>query len=401
MEKQVLTVSQLSGAIKVLLEETLGLVRVQGEISNYKLHTSGHRYFTLKDEGAQINCTLWRGKTISFQPTEGMKVIITGIVTVYPPRGNYQIDCQTMSPAGMGDLYLAFEALKKKLAEAGYFNDDRKRPLPELPIAVGVSTSPTGAAVKDIISTMQRRFPLCKIFFRPTLVQGDGAAEDIEKAIIELNYTPSDLIIVGRGGGSLEDLWAYNTETVANAIYNSKLPIISAVGHETDFTIADFVADVRAATPTAAAELSSPRTIGELYAFIGNSANSMLSDISAEISQRRALLDYIAGRDAKRRILERINRFHQTLDDCESRLTQKMKFTANNYTNKIDSYESSLKLLHPLAPLKRGFALLKYHNEVISNHISLSEFREIDIIREEESASAKILKVKPKPLFIG
>lgn len=401
MENQVITVSQLSGAIKELLEVTLGVVRVQGELSNYKAHSSGHRYFTLKDEGAQISCTLWRGKPLSFQPADGMKVIVTGIVTVYPPRGNYQIDCQSITPAGMGDLYLAYEALKKKLSEAGYFDEERKRYLPELPMAVGVSTSPTGAAIKDILITLNRRFPMCEVYFRPTLVQGDGAAEDIAKAIAELNDTPSELLIVGRGGGSLEDLWAYNSEIVANAIFNSKLPVISAVGHETDFTIADFVADMRAATPTAAAELATPQTLSDFNYFLTNAAESMKKDMLDSISKNKDLLDYVTGRDAERRLIDKINRFNQTVDDFETRITQTIKYSVDRNKFKLDSLESGLKPLHPLAPMQRGFALLKGNGEIISNKRSLSEFKQIEIIREEESAEARISKVKPKPMFIG
>ncbi|MES2766690.1 MAG: exodeoxyribonuclease VII large subunit, partial [Bacteroidota bacterium] len=259
-----ISVTQLTRTIRGILEETFEGIRVSGEISNFKHHSSGHRYFTLKDEGAQIGCTMWRTRSLGFVPADGMKVVVFGNISVYPPQGKYQIDCITMMPLGKGDLHLAFELLKEKLARAGYFDPSRKRPLPLFPLKIGVITSPTGAAVRDILSTLERRMPACEIYFRPALVQGDGAAEDIAEAIYQLNNLDCDVIIAGRGGGSLEDLWAFNTEIVARAIFESRVPFVSAVGHETDFTIADFVADIRAATPTAAAELVTPRSKTEM-----------------------------------------------------------------------------------------------------------------------------------------
>lgn len=260
-----LSVSQITMQIRSLLEQGIGSVIVIGEISNFKLHGSGHRYFSLKDEYAQISAVMWKGKSLQFPLTDGMKVIARGNVTVYPPQGRYQLDCQSIMPLGTGDLYMAFEELKKSLAAKGLFDQDRKAELPDFPLTIGIATSATGAAVQDMLSTLKRRNPMAHVILRPTIVQGDTAPADIINAIKELEQSACEVIIIARGGGSMEDLWAFNDESVAYAIADCSIPIISGVGHETDITIADFVADVRAATPTAAAELVSPITMDDLH----------------------------------------------------------------------------------------------------------------------------------------
>jgi exodeoxyribonuclease VII large subunit len=400
MEKKILTVSQLTHTISLLLDEGIGFTTVQGEISNYKLHSSGHRYFTLKDEGASISCTMWRGKgNLSFQPTDGMKVVITGNLTVYPPRGQYQIECESMTPLGKGDLYLAFEALKVKLEEKGYFSPVHKKRLPSIPISVGVSTSPTGAAVKDIFSTINRRFPACTIYFRPTLVQGDGSSEDIVMAIDELQKHNVNVIIIGRGGGSLEDLWSYNTELVADAIYNCRVPIISAVGHETDWTIADFVADVRAATPTAAAELVTPRTKDELLSIISNETEYLKKLIIKFIEQQKDYINDFTKSRSVRNILDKIRTYSRQIDENESRMTKTIQQNIVNKKQNLNMLENHCRSLHPFSPLKKGFAILKSSGKYIKPYESLSRFKNIEIVREDEMATAKIVKILPKPLF--
>ena len=262
-EKTYLTVTALTKYIRYKFDNDVHLVSVllEGEISNFKRHSRGHFYFTLKDSNAQISATMFysEAKKVLFEPKDGMKVLVKGSVSVYEPQGIYNINVVEMEEKGVGSLYLAYEKLKKELQEGGYFDPSHKKPLPEFPKAIGVLTSPTGAAVRDCIQTIGRRYPMAKIYVYPTLVQGEEAKHSVVKNIELANEQGLvDVLIVGRGGGSIEDLWAFNEKIVAMAIYNSKLPIISAVGHETDTTIADLVADKRAATPTAAAELATP-----------------------------------------------------------------------------------------------------------------------------------------------
>jgi exodeoxyribonuclease VII large subunit len=262
MNDKYITVSQLTKYIKYKIDNDIHLneVFLKGEISNFKAHSRGHFYFTLKDEGSRINAIMFASSTknIKFIPQDGMKVLVTGKISVFEANGGYQIYVNDMLEDGVGNLYIAFEQLKKKLEAEGLFDVSKKKPIPKIPTRVGVVTAPTGAAIKDIISTIKRRWPLAEILLFPSLVQGEEAAADIVKQIkLSENYE-IDTLIVGRGGGSIEDLWPFNEEIVARAIYECPTPIISAVGHEIDFTIADFVADLRAPTPTGAAELAVP-----------------------------------------------------------------------------------------------------------------------------------------------
>lgn len=252
------SVSNLTLEIKATLEMNFRRETVVGEVSNFTAHGSGHWYFTLKDSGAALSCTMWsnNNRKAGFVPKNGMQIIVTGSISVYPPRGNYQLDVQEMKNVGVGDLQVAFEFLKEKLGKEGLFDSERKRKISSFPAKIGVVTSPTGAAWQDIIAVAKRRFPMVELVLAPARVQGEGAGESIAAAIAELNrFDDIEVMIVGRGGGSLEDLWAFNEEVTARAIVASNIPVISAVGHEVDFTISDFVADLRAATPTAAMEL--------------------------------------------------------------------------------------------------------------------------------------------------
>ena len=261
--KQYLSVTALTKYIKYKLEGDTHLKQIylKGEISNLTKHSRGHYYFSLKDENAQIKAIMFSSatKSLAFDPKDGDKVLAYGAISVYEPSGSYSIQIYQMEPDGIGALYLAYEKLKEELEEKGYFSQTRKKPIPKYPSAIGVITSPTGAAIRDIIHTIERRYPLTKLILYPALVQGDTAKESIRDQINKANQDSLvDVLIVGRGGGSIEDLWAFNERVVAEAIYASKIPIISAVGHETDFTISDFVSDLRAPTPTAAAELATP-----------------------------------------------------------------------------------------------------------------------------------------------
>ncbi len=399
MQTTAISVSELTREIKYQLEDNIGSVAVQGELSNFKAHSSGHRYFTLKDEGSQISCVMWRTRQLGFEPADGMKVVINGSLTVYPPRGNYQIDCRSMAPLGIGDLYIAFEKLKKELEELGYFDEENKMPLPVMPLRIGVATSPTGAAVHDIFSTLERRFPVAKVYFRPAIVQGDGSEEDIANAIEDLNGSGAEVIIVGRGGGSIEDLWAFNTRTVADAIYNSRLPVISAVGHESDFTIADFVADARAATPTAAAEIATPRTIDELNQVFISYRELLQRMINTKLETLQRHFDFMASKNLSRRLNEKINVYHQMIDDFELRNKNNIMNNLTNLKSRINSLQSHCRSLYPLAPLDKGFAMLMHNGKIIGNEDSLEKLRKIEIRRKDETAEARIIKILPKQLF--
>jgi len=395
-----LSVSKLTNIIKNLLEDTLGVVTVEGELSNYKQHSSGHRYFTLKDDSAQISGVMWRTRPINFDPADGMMVRIQGVVSVYPARGNYQIDCLTMEyKLDKGKLFEEFEKLKAELNEKGYFDRSNKKTIARLPMAIGVSTSPTGAAVRDIFSTINRRFPACKIYFRPTLVQGVGSKEDISAAIAELSSKAVDVIIIGRGGGSIEDLWAYNTIEVANAIHNCSIPIISAVGHETDFTIADFVADVRAATPTAAAELVTPLTKYDLldslnsdYSFLERKMLNVINSIKDGIK------DY-SPEKMQNRIISNIKQTSQKLDDIHNSITKTVNYEIMSYKKQTNGYETLIKSLSPKRPLEKGYALIKSDGQYVNNNMSLKHHKKAYLIRLNESAEVSIKKILPESMF--
>jgi len=287
MEKRIYTVSTLTREIKEVLETSFPRLWVEGEVSNYKRHSSGHLYFTLKDENAQIRCAMWRFKAdeLRFRLEDGLKVLLEADIQVYEKSGTYQLVVQQLQPAGIGELQLAFEQLKKRLQEEGLFDPQHKKNIPPYPERIGVVTSPTGAAIRDIVSVVSRRFPAAEMLLYPVKVQGEGAADDIARAIADFNdFGEVEVLIVGRGGGSLEDLWAFNEEVVARAIFQSKIPIISAVGHEVDFSIADFVADRRAPTPSAAAEMVVPdrqELQGVLAYFLEKYRNQILQMVSA------------------------------------------------------------------------------------------------------------------------
>jgi exodeoxyribonuclease VII large subunit len=393
MNEKIKTVSELTYEISRALSEHIGYSVVKGEVSNFTHHSSGHRYFTIKDEAAQLSCVMWRSRKLGFNPTDGMEVILRGNITVYPPRGQYQMDVTSMMPVGEGDLYLAFEALKKKLSDLGYFDSARKKPLPDIPLNIGVATSATGAAQRDIISTIERRFPLCTIYFRNTIVQGDAAAEDIAMAISELESHPIDVIIIGRGGGSLEDLWPFNTETVANAIYKAKVPIVSAVGHETDFSISDFVADVRAATPTAAAEMVTSLSAIEILSQLELISKRMTKSITNEILSKAELLNTFQRSYTFRTFPDRVRNFAQEIDEFQNDLQKNIKRVLIRNSDRLDSTIAHLNSLHPMVPLRKGFAILRDGDTIIPNGSSLRNYDKIIIERYDEKAEAEIRKV--------
>ncbi len=381
MKEAVLSVSEITGLIKQTLEESFSEVNVIGEISNFKAHVSGHWYFTLKDSNAQISCTMWRGVNnyVFFTPQDGMKVIIGGRITVYPPRGNYQIDVRSMKPAGVGELQAAFEKLKQKLSAEGLFDAQFKKPIPKFPQKIGVVTAIDGAAFQDMKSIAARRYPLVELIIAKSKVQGEDAAAEIAKNIKLLNQQKDiDLIIIGRGGGSLEDLWAFNEEVVARAIFDSRIPIISAVGHEIDYTISDFVADLRAATPSAAMELATPDK-DELFAFISEFSYyfpekmlEIISNYKEEINQSVSSYGFRLPQDL-------ISSKSQQLDNLIYRFQ-------NNYESKLTAVKNRLQLLDSKVEshnidnvLKKGFAIVTQDKNFVTRKKNLLHEKSFEI----------------------
>ena len=362
------TVSELTKQIKQTLETNFEKISVQGEISNFKAHVSGHWYFSLKDKNAAISCTMWKGfnNYVFFTPEDGMKITLNGKLTVYPPRGSYQIDVRSMKPAGVGELQAAFERLKKKLSDEGLFNVESKKPIPAFPKKIGVVTAIGGAAFQDMISVAERRYPLVELVIAPSKVQGSGAVESIAISIKKLNKKNDiDIIIVGRGGGSIEDLWAFNEEIVARAIFNSKIPIIAGIGHEIDFTIADFVADLRAPTPTAAMELATPNQ-NEIASFIEDFVESSEQRVKEKISYSHIKIGRVINSYGFKLPENFVKQNYQKVDNLVYKLfnniDKKMAYTKNNLYLLIKSIESfDLK-----KTLKRGFALVKQDSKFIT-----------------------------------
>ncbi len=368
-EQKVLTVSEITRQIKFSLEQRFPRVWVQGEVSNFKRHTSGHLYFTLKDEGAQISVTMWRSRAESllFAPEDGMKVIARGTITVYPPRGNYQLDVDQLTPIGIGELQLAFERLKKKLAAEGLFDAEHKKPIPEFPERVGIITSETGAALQDVRSVLSRRFPALEVFLLPVRVQGVGAAEEIAQAIHDMNRNGKvDVMIVGRGGGSLEDLWAFNEEIVARAIYASTIPIVSAVGHETDFSIADFVADLRAPTPCAAADLIVRDRI-ELLELIKNYCYTMRGTLAEAIASQRERVQSLVSSYSFNRPKDLVRESAQRVDELERSLTLKFSHLVQLIHQRHLTLQHRLEALSPRAVLRRGYAMVRKRGKLVTS----------------------------------
>ena len=371
----VMTVTELTRQIKLTLELGFQEVTVQGELSNTHLHTSGHFYFTLKDAGAQISGVMWRSRValLPLRPDDGMKVTVTGRLTVYEPRGQYQIDAVTLKPAGAGELQIAFDRLKAKLEQDGLFEQSRKREIPRFPSRIGIVTSATGAALQDMLSIIERRYPCVEVVLRGAQVQGIGAAEDIAAGIDELNALGGvDVIIAGRGGGSIEDLWAFNEEVVARAIARSTAPVISAVGHEVDFTIADYVADLRAPTPSAAAELAVPLR-GAILEDMGKTCYTMHQRMMTMLEERRERIIRLLTGYAFTRPADLLHQYSQRLDDLQSSASLQISHALQLANARQASGHLRLLALDPRLPLQRGFALVRLDGRVISSAASLKQ----------------------------
>ncbi|MBS7299231.1 MAG: exodeoxyribonuclease VII large subunit [Eubacteriales bacterium] len=351
------TVSQINGYIKKILDSNIILndIWIKGEISNFKLHYSGHMYITLKDEGGVLKAVMFKSAAskLAFMPEDGMMVLARGRIAVYEQGGSYQLYINEMTPDGVGDLYVAFEQMKKNLEKEGLFDSRFKKPIPQYPECVGVVTAATGAAVRDIINVITRRYPYAKILLYPALVQGAGASESVATGIELFNKLKcADVLIVGRGGGSIEDLWAFNEERTARAIFASEIPVISAVGHETDFTIADFVADLRAPTPSAAAELAVPSQT-ELLSFMATNRVRMNNYMTRLTENLRLKL---SGLEAKNP-LEKFDILRQKIDDCVKDAENSVDRMLLSDRKKLSELAAKLDALSPLKVMARGFSL--------------------------------------------
>ncbi len=396
------------------VDEHLKTVYLKGEISNFKSHTTGHLYFSIKDENSKINAIMFsaNAKKIVFTPADGMKVLVKGRITIYEATGNYQIYIDEMLEDGVGNLYIAFEQLKEKLSKEGLFDSRFKKKIPKIPSRVGVVTAQTGAAIKDILSTIKRRYPICEVILFPSLVQGEAAASDIVKNIKMAENYDLDVLIVGRGGGSIEDLWPFNEEIVARAIFESSIPIISAVGHEIDYTIADFVADLRAPTPTGAAELAVPNLV-DLKKHIGQLKIRLNENVLKVINYQKLYLDSLKNSFVIKNPLIMYDNKKQKLDSIIEKLNNilkikmdknidKLKFLKNSYILKnsdllykqkrddLDNIIEKLELINPLKVLKRGYSVVYKDDFIINSVDNLNKSDKLKIKLSDGNVITKI-----------
>ncbi len=393
----VFSVSDLNNFIKNIFEtnRTLSSVTVRGEISNFVNHRSGHLYFSLKDADGQIRAVMFRSRaaTLKFMPESGMKVVVHGSVTVFPRDGSYQIYVSSMQPDGIGALYLAYEQMKARLAEEGLFDEEHKLSIPEIPSRIGVITSPTGAAVRDIINVTGRRFPNAEVFVYPALVQGDGAEESLIKALDYLDRSRlCDVIIIGRGGGSIEDLWAFNSEKLARRIYEATTPVISAVGHETDFTICDFVADMRAPTPSAAAEIAVPDR-RELMLRIDSYDERLTLALQRKLTRARERLDYLKSMTDKFTVSNLV----AVRRDAVARLGEKANLLIRGYLDRAkDRLMASVgkaDALSPLSILSRGYSIAELNGRIIKSASELKIGDDVQIKLSDGRVSAAVTDI--------
>lgn len=356
-----LTVSELTRRIRETLEDTFGSVWIEGELTNIRRPTSGHVYLSLKDDRAQISAVMWRGMAtrLPFALEDGMAVVAQGEITVYEPRGQYQIVLRQIMPRGVGALQLAFAQMKERLEKEGLFDPARKRPLPLIPRRVGIATSSSGAAVQDMLRTILTRFPPARVVVRPCRVQGKGAAEEIAQSIRDLNALAEvDVIIVGRGGGSLEDLWAFNEEPVARAIFASRAPVVSAVGHEIDVTISDLVADRRALTPTDAGQIVVPE-LSQLKGSLRQTHSLLAQALRRRVGAARERLDGLARSYVFRRPLDQVRRAEQRVDDLGQRMARRAETQVPMLRQRLDSLSARLNALGPENVLARGYSITR------------------------------------------
>ena len=420
MSDKYLTVSAITRYLKAKfdVDENLQTVFLKGEISNFKAHTTGHFYFSLKDESSKINAIMFRSNAskVLFKPMDGMRVLVTGRISVYEAMGSYQIYVDEMLEDGVGNLYIAYEQLKEKLQKEGLFDKIHKKKIPKIPKRVGIVTASTGAAIRDIITTIKRRFPICETILFPTLVQGENAKDDIVRNIEMAQNYDLDVLIVGRGGGSIEDLWPFNEEVVARAIYNSKVPIISAVGHEVDFTIADFVADLRAPTPTAAAELAVPN-MSDLKKYISQLSIRLNESVLKRVNYLKLYLDSIKNSFVIKNPMIMYENKKQSLDLMNSKLNDLMLGKVDRLKNEMEKIKKSyvltnpkllykdkslevkniiekLELLNPLNILNRGYSITYLNSLALKSVKEVKENDLLDIKLTDGVIQSKVINVK-------
>ena len=416
MNNNYITVTQLTKYIKYKIDndQNLNKIYLKGEISNFKAHTRGHFYFTLKDENSRINAVMFStyAKDVKFDIQDGMKVLVTGKISVYEATGGYQIYVDSITEDGLGNLYIAFEQLKKKLEQEGLFREDHKKPIPKIPNRIGIITAPTGAAIKDILSTIKRRWPICETILFPSLVQGAEAASDIVRNIELSKGYDLDLLIVGRGGGSIEDLWCFNEEIVARAIYELDVPVISAVGHEIDFTIADFVADLRAPTPTGAAEMAVPdirditKLLGQLeirgingITNIIDMRKERLKKLSESFILKNPIAMYQVKEEKYDNLFDRlVNSYRNLITTNYSKIELLNNKLINNINNKYNTDKNSflkvlskLEVLNPLLTIKRGYSIVRKDNKVISSSKDLKKKDKVEIEMTDGKVNMEVL----------
>ena len=418
MEDKYITVGQLNRYLKYKFDQdpNLNQVFLKGEISNFKAHTRGHLYFTIKDETSRINAVMFysQASKINFTPEDGMKVLVTGRISVYEATGGYQIYVDDMIQDGVGNLYIEYEKLKKKLASEGLFDASKKKKIPKFPETIGIITAPTGAAIKDILSTIKRRWPITKTILFPSLVQGASAAPEIVKQIKKAQEYDLDVLIVGRGGGSIEDLWCFNDEEVARAIYECKIPVISAVGHEIDFTIADYVADLRAPTPTGAAEMAVANQT-DFYNYMRQINLRLNKSMQNYIKNNRERLDTLKNSYILKNPISMYQIKEQKFDTLYEKLCLVMKNLIQNektsLQNKIDkipiltkhllernqnqyvSLLNKLEILNPLLTIKRGYSITKKDDKVITSVKDLKKDDILQIQLQDGSVLADVEKI--------
>ena len=421
MEDKYITVSQLSRYLKFKFDNDNNLANIflKGEISNFKLHTRGHLYFTIKDENSRINAIMFvsQANKLNFMPSDGMKIMVTGRVSVYEATGGYQIYVEDMIQDGVGNLYIEYEKLKKKLASEGLFDASKKKKIPKFPETIGIITAPTGAAIKDILSTIKRRWPITKTILFPSLVQGASAAPEIVAQIKKAEEYPLDVLIVGRGGGSIEDLWCFNDEEVARAIYECPIPIISAVGHEIDFTIADYVADLRAPTPTGAAEMAVPNQT-DFYNYmrqINLRLNKAMKNY-LEVSQEK--LDNLRNSYILKNPISMYQIKEQKFDTLYEKLCLVMKNRIQNeengLTSKVEklplfithllernqnkyvSLLNKLEILNPLLTIKRGYSITKMNDKVITSTLQVNKNDELEVELQDGLLLTRVEEIMKK-----
>lgn len=399
MQQQVLSITQINEYIRGRMDEDqlLNQVAVRGEISNYKMYPSGHHYFTLKDENAALKCVMFKGNALRlrFRPENGMKVIAMGRITVYPRDGAFQLYCSAMSVDGVGDLYAAFEQLKAKLAAQGLFDPSHKKPLPPYPGTIGIITSSAGAAIHDMLRILNKRYPLTKVRLLPVRVQGTEAPGEIAAAIRYANhYQLADLLIVGRGGGSIEDLWAFNDERVAYAIYESRIPIISAVGHEPDVTISDYVADLRAATPSNAAELAVPDQTALLQS-MDAAASSMAGALSRQLRSARQRLNVLAHSPAMTSPTGYLEQRQKELEHLKTRLIAAQTQQLQRRRQRFVACTAKLDAMSPLKVLTRGYSIVNNDDGTILRSVrQTAPGRQLRVTLSDGSVNAVVSEIK-------